>query len=68
LAYNITYAGHDFTMDLDIHPHKEFQTTKYILEEDNNDIPLIQIPIGDKKGNPHLLVSSGDNYKAALKS
>lgn len=67
LAHNIIYAGHDFAMDYDIHPHKEFQATKYILEEDTDDIPLIEIPTGDKKGNPHLLVAADYNYKPVLK-
>lgn len=66
LAHNIIYAGHDFAMEYDIHPHKDFQTTKYILEEDTDDIPLIEIPTGDKNGNPHLLVTADYNYKPAL--
>ncbi|PZR39743.1 MAG: hypothetical protein DI538_06210 [Azospira oryzae] len=55
LAHNIIFAGHDFAMDFDIHPHKDFEITRHILEEDNDDISLIEIPVG-KKGIPHLVV------------
>src|SRR5207248_2257023 len=34
LAHNIIYAAHDFALEYDIHPHKEFSITKQILEED----------------------------------
>jgi hypothetical protein len=56
LAHNIIYAGHDFAMDYEIYPHKDFVYTKFILEEDNEDIPLIEVHVGDEKdGKPHLL-------------
>ena len=66
LAHNIIYAGHDFALDYDIHPHKEFQTTKYLLEEDSDAIPIIEIETGDKNGKPHLLVAASYPYKTVL--
>jgi len=66
LAHNIVYAGHDFALDYDIAPHKEFATTKYILEEDTDAIPLIDIATGDEEGRPRLIVDSNYNYKPVL--
>lgn len=66
LAHNIIYAGHDFAEEYDIHPHKEFSTTKFLLEDDTEDVPLIDVPVGDKEGKPLLIVSPGYNYKPVL--
>jgi len=66
LAHNIVYAGHDFAMDFHIEPHKGFAVTKYILEEDNDNVPLIEIETGDKDGRPHLMVNSSDSYGDVL--
>lgn len=64
-AHNIIYAAHDFAMDYDIHPHKGFELTKYILEEDDDRIPLVEIPVGDN-GVPHLIVREANQYLDAL--
>lgn len=66
LAHNIIYAGHDFAIEFDIKPHKSFAITKYILEEDNDEIPIVEIHTGDKKGMPHLLVNEQYNYGPVL--
>jgi len=66
LAHNIIYAGHDFALDYGIEPDKEFAVSKFILEEDNDDIPLIDIPVGDKDGLPHLIVHQPGEYSSAL--
>jgi hypothetical protein len=58
LAHNIVYAGHDYAYEFDIHPHKDFTVTKFILEEDNDNIELIEVHTGDEQGNPYLMVSS----------
>lgn len=65
LVHNIIYAGHDFAMDFDIKPHKDFSITKFILEDDDA-VPLIEIPVGDENGNPRLLVSPSYNYAPIL--
>ena len=57
LAHNIIYAGHDFAMEFDIPPHKDFALTKMILEEDNDEVPLVDIPTGDYDGKPHLVIN-----------
>jgi hypothetical protein len=66
LAHNIIYAGHDFALDYGIEPHKEFAVTKFILEEDNDKIPLMDIPVGDEDGLPHLMVHQPGEYSSAL--
>ncbi len=66
LVHNIVYAGHDFAMDFDIKPHEDFSVTKFILEEDDDNIPLIEIPVGDEDGKPYLMVNPSYNYASAL--
>jgi hypothetical protein len=66
LAHNIIYAGHDFALEFDIQPHKNFSITKFILEEDNDAIPVIDIRVGDENGNPYLVVNSSYNYGPVL--
>lgn len=65
-AHNIVYAGHDFAAEFDIAPHKDFAITRYILDEDDDRIPIIDVPVGDEDGKPHLIVSSSYNYGSAL--
>jgi hypothetical protein len=66
LAHNIIYAGHDFAADYGIAPHKEFAVTRFILEEDDENVPLIDIHTGDKSGKPSLIVSSSYTYGPVL--
>gem|GEM_PF-1768751 len=66
-AHNIIYAGHDFAADFEIQPHKEFAITKYILEEDDDNIPLVEVETGDaENGEPFLLVEESFNYAPIL--
>ncbi len=66
LAHNIVYAGHDFAREFNIEPHPEFEISKYILEEDNDEIPLIDIAVGDEDGDPNLLVDNANQFRDAL--
>ena len=66
LAHNIIYAAHDFAMEYDIHPHKDFAIAKYILEEDDDNIPLIDIKVGGQNGYPFLVVKNPNQHKDAL--
>ena len=66
LAHNIIYAGHDFAAEFEIQPSKLFSTTKYILEDDDENIPLIHIHTGDENGNPNLWVDESYNYAPIL--
>ncbi len=59
MAHNIIFEAIDFADAIKIKPHKDFKITKFILEdEDNEDIPYIEIACGDKNdGKPHLFVT-----------
>ncbi|MBU1718469.1 MAG: hypothetical protein KKA07_05300 [Bacteroidetes bacterium] len=47
LAHNIVYAGIEFAADYEFKPHKDFTSvSQYILEEDTDDIPVIEIECG----------------------
>jgi hypothetical protein len=47
LAHNIIYAGIEFADNMGLKPHKDFiQVTRFILEEDNDDIELMEIECG----------------------
>jgi hypothetical protein len=46
-AHNIIFAGIEFAEDHGFKPHKDFiNITRYILEEDNDNIELIEIECG----------------------
>ncbi len=47
LAHNIVHAGLEFAHEYEFKPHKDFTSlTQYILDEDTDDIPLIEIECG----------------------
>ena len=60
LAHNIIYAGLEFARDYGFEPHKNFKTAQYILDEDTDDIPLMEIPLGDN-GFPVLEIPYGES-------
>ncbi|MDR1172500.1 MAG: hypothetical protein LBL24_08615 [Bacteroidales bacterium] len=59
LAHNIIYAGLEFADDYGFAPHRNFKTAQYILEEDSDNIPMIDVPLGDE-GIPVLEVPYGE--------
>lgn len=67
LAHNIIYAGHDFAMDYGIQPHPEFTTSRFVLEEDDDTIPLVDVQTGyGEDGIPHLMANQHGQYADAL--
>ncbi len=58
LAHNIVYAGLEYAYEFDIEPHKDFAITKFMLEEDDNNVELIDIECG-KDGKPFFIL---ENY------
>lgn len=54
-AHNIIYGGIAFAEDADIPPHKDFALSRYVLEEDTDDIPLIEYEYG-RDGKYFLIV------------
>ena len=66
LAHNIIYAGIEFAEDYGFKPCKEFTSvTKYMLEEDTDDIELIEIEVGDEDGNPIYINNGYENQTKA---
>lgn len=51
LAHNIIYGANEYAGELGFFPHKSFDTTKYILEEDDDRVELIDLEFG-YKGKP----------------
>ncbi len=46
-AHNIVHAGIEFAEEYEFKPHKDFKSiTQYILDEDTEDIPIIEIECG----------------------
>lgn len=56
-AHNWIYGAIDFAEEGGIKPDKSFALTKYILEEDTDDVPLIEYEFG-KDGQHFLAVDS----------
>lgn len=56
LAHNIIYGSVDFAEEFKFKPHKSFQLTRHILEDDTEGIEFIDVPFGiDDK--PAVVVS-----------
>lgn len=61
LAHNIVHAGLEFADDYEFKPHKDFTSvTQYILDEDTDDIPIIEIECGFE-GLPAYMQGPLDN-------
>ncbi|MBI2270454.1 MAG: hypothetical protein HYU69_08885 [Bacteroidetes bacterium] len=56
LAHNVIYGGIGFAEDYEFNPHKDFRITQFILEEDSEDVPLIDIAFG-KDEKPFIIQS-----------
>lgn len=60
LAHNIVYAGLAFAEEFEFKPHRDFtSTTRFMLDEDTDDIELIDIECG-KEGKPCYVITPGD--------
>lgn len=59
LAHNIIWGGIAFASEYGLKPDKSFDITEYILEEDTEDIPLIDIEFG-QEGKPFIMLKDGD--------
>jgi len=54
LVHNIIYGSIEYAEELGFHPSKDFPITKFILEEDDDHIELIDIEFG-KDGKPAVM-------------
>lgn len=57
LAHNIVYAGLEYAYEFDIEPYKDFAITKFMLEEDDDNVELIDIECG-KDGKPLFVLEN----------
>jgi len=65
MAHNIVYAGLDYASELGLNPHKDFTSlTRFILEEDTDDVELIDIECGHK-GKPFYIQGQFDSEQMA---
>ncbi|NOY51960.1 MAG: hypothetical protein GXO88_15525 [Chlorobi bacterium] len=46
MAHNIVWGAVEYAEDFGFNPHKDFKISQYILEEDDDNIPLIDIEFG----------------------
>src|SRR5699024_9745334 len=60
LAHNIIYEGLNFAQDYGFQPHKDWEVGKYILKEDDEDVPYLDIPVGEN-GKPFYTVGPNDD-------
>jgi hypothetical protein len=58
-AHNIVYAGVEFAESLGFKPHKLFEISKFILEEDDDKIEMMEIECG-QDGMPVVLVADDE--------
>ncbi len=66
LAHNIIYSGIDFAEDCGFTPVKDFiKTGKCILEADTDDIPQIDIPVGED-GVPVVFITPEKDMKREI--
>ncbi len=55
LVHNIIYGANAFAEENGFKVHKDFKVTQYILEADDEAIPLIEIEFG-RNGEPFLII------------
>lgn len=56
-AHNLIYGAIAFAEEAGISPHKSFAVSQYLLEEDTEDIPLLDMPFG-QDGKYYLCANS----------
>jgi len=61
LAHNIIYGAIEFAEDFGFHPHNDFAVAKYILEEDDENVELIDIEFGFE-GQPFYVQGPNDTF------
>jgi hypothetical protein len=59
LAHNIIFAGIEFAEQYGFAPHRDFTNiTSFLLEEDDDEVPFIDVEVGGDDGKP-LYVNNG---------
>lgn len=65
VAHNVIYGAVEFAEEYGFKPHKEFSVTKFILEEDDERVELIEYEFG-KEGKPCVIVDMEHPQKAVI--
>ena len=66
LVHNIIYESLAYAEEFGIPPHHDFEIAEMILEEDTEDIPFIDIPLG-QNGRPVLIMNPDDPKNSMYK-
>ena len=66
LAHNIIYGAIGYAEEFGFHPHKDFSVAQYILEEDTDEVPLIELEFG-VDGLPTIFKSDEEPRVAEIK-
>lgn len=61
LAHNVIYGAEAFAADAKITADASFDLWQYVLDEDTDDVPLMDIEFGHK-GKYHLITETGSKY------
>ncbi len=62
LAHNLIYGAVDFALEFDVRPHRDWNLAQFILEEDTEDFPLIDLEFGLDGKPVFLKVSEEDEW------
>ncbi|MQY80388.1 MAG: hypothetical protein GH151_14570 [Bacteroidetes bacterium] len=65
LAHNIIYGAVEFADEYGFKPHKDFAVSKYILEEDDENVELMEIEFGEDE-KPCVVVTNGNEQKQII--
>ena len=65
LAHNIIYGAIAYAEDLGMKPHKDWATSQFVLEEDTEDIPLVDVTFG-KDGKPFYINGPFDKVDSVI--
>ncbi|MDD4645941.1 MAG: hypothetical protein PHY99_08130 [Bacteroidales bacterium] len=66
LVHNIIYGAIEYAEEYGFRPHKDFSVTQYILEEDTEEIPLIELEFGED-GLPTVFTSTEEPRIAEIR-
>jgi hypothetical protein len=67
VAHNIIYAGYEYALEFDINAHPDFEITKHFLLPDDDNVPIIDIHVGDENGNPVFMPYKNAPYLDIVK-
>ena len=68
LAHNIILAGIEYAEEFEFKPHKDYTSiTKYFLDEDTDEIPLIEIDCGDENGQALYVYNNSETSPQEVK-